>query len=284
MNRLTAAIPLKKNELRNALTYYQDEGELQDHIDKYALLKSMITHIGSTDSVLRDQLIYNSFCRLSLDNQIEHELFIEFAETCVSEAFLFHNIGEYGTDTVFTRSFTTLLLALILYKDNEEDFLPQSMIDTIKEKMILYIKSEKDLRGYVPGKGWAHSIAHAADVFDELAKSKKINQGSAIELLKALWNKIYIYESVYVHDEDERIIIAIMEFLHHGVSPEEVASLVRGMPSKLKEQKEHVEEENYWFLYANCKTFLKSLHYSTNKRDDLNFLQKEIERCLASLT
>ena len=282
MNILTAAIPLKENELREALKYYQEEGKLQNHIHMYSLLKSMITHIGSTDSVLRDQLIYSSFCQLSLDNQIEHGLYIELAEYCVSKAFMFQGIGECGTDTVFTRSFSTLLLALILYKDNKEDFLPQSMVDKIKESMILYINAEKDLRGYVPNKGWAHSIAHASDVFDELAKSKKIGQESAIDLLKSLWNKIYVHQSVYVHDEDERIITAVIQLVHKGLIVE-VAELIRNMPSKLQELKEQLEEENYWYLYANCKGFLKSFHYTIKESEGLLILQKEIDRCLAEI-
>ena len=106
MNRLTAAIPLEENELREVLAYYQEDGKLQHHIHMHSLLKSMISHIGSTDSVLRDQLIYSSFRQLSLDNQIEHELYIELAKYCVSNDFLFCGIGEYETDTVFTRSFT----------------------------------------------------------------------------------------------------------------------------------------------------------------------------------
>ena len=282
MNRLTAAIPLEENELREVLAYYQEDGKLQHHIHMHSLLKSMISHIGSTDSVLRDQLIYSSFCQLSLDNQIEHELYIELAKYCVSNDFLFCGIGEYETDTVFTRSFTSLLLAVILYKDNKEDFLPQSMVDKIKEHMILYINAERDIRGYVPDKGWAHSIAHAADVFDELAKSEKISQESAIDLLKSLWTIIYVHQSVYVHDEDERIITAIIQFVHKGLIVE-VAELIRNMPFKLKELKEQLEEENYWYLYANCKGFMKSFHYAIKESEGLLMLQKEIEQCLAEI-
>ena len=282
MNRLTATTLLEENELREALTYYQEEGKLQNHIHMHSLLKSMLTHIGSTDSVLRDQFIYSSFCQLSLNNQIEHDLYIELAEHCVSNAFLFYGIGEYETDTVFTRSFTMLLLALILYKDNKEDILPQSMVVKIKKNMILYINAERDIRGYVPNKGWAHSMAHAADVFDELAKSKKISQESAIDLLKSLWAKIYVYQGVYVHDEDERIITAIIQLIQKGLIVE-VAELIRSMPSKLKELKEQLEEEKYWYLYANCKGFMKSFHYAIKESEGLLMLQKEIEQCLAEI-
>lgn len=283
MKTLAAVTPLDEQQLYEALKHVQEEGRLPKHINKNVLIKSMLTHIGTPNSELRDQLIYGSFCQLSLNNQIEHKLYIELAKYGVSDAFLFHGIGECGTDTVFTRSFTTLLLALILYKDNEENFLPQGILDKIKENMILYINAERDLRGFVPKKGWAHSIAHASDVVDELAKSKKIDQESGLALLHSLLDKIYVHQSVYVHDEDERISNAIISFLHNGVSPEEVAALVRGMPSKLHEIKKQVEEENYWFLYANCKTFLKSLYFAINGRDELPTLQKEIESCLASL-
>jgi hypothetical protein len=246
-------------------------------------MKSMMKHIGSTDSELRDQLIYTSFYRLIIErNEIEPELLKDLLETCLDD-FLYIGIGENGTDTVFTRSFTTLLIALILGRDTVDNFLSQNMVYRLKDELIHYINSEKDLRGYVPEKGWAHSIAHVADTFDELAKNPKISQEIYLEMLIPLWNKIFVSESVYVHNEEERLLIPIIEMLNNGLEAKEIEKLLQNLPVELKAQKEQLEYEKYLILEFNSKTFLKSFYIKLNKNSKLAAFQKSIEQCLASI-
>ena len=44
----------------------------------------------------------------------------------------------------------------------------------MKDKLISYVNREKDVRGYVREKGWAHCMAHVADAFDELVKNTNL--------------------------------------------------------------------------------------------------------------
>ena len=111
----------------------------------------MLVHIGSPDSQLRDNMIYQTFCQLILETKIDDQLLGEILELCVSDQFLFKGIGEKDTDSVFTRSFTSLLIALILYQDNRNDFLTEAKVNEIKDKLISYVNLEKDVRGYVKG-------------------------------------------------------------------------------------------------------------------------------------
>ena len=159
-------------ELKEILRPIQSGEKEWDAENEQLLIPAMLEHIGSTDSILRDTCIYGTFCKLILEKQLDKGLLEEMLEACLADEMLFHGIGEAESDSVFTRSFTTLLIALILYSDNESGFLSGEMIVEVKEKLLVYMEAEKDLRGFVPGKGWAHSIAHAADAFDELAKKR----------------------------------------------------------------------------------------------------------------
>ncbi|WP_204417746.1 DUF2785 domain-containing protein [Bacillus tianshenii] len=283
MNLSSGKVLLDEGELKCILTEIKS-GKCHWHeVDRSLLLKSMLEHIGSTDSELRDQLIYTSFYRLIIEShQIEPELLIELLEACLNEP-LFKGIGEKDTDTVFTRAFTTLLIALILFRDNTGDFLPSSTIYSIKENLIKYINLEEDLRGYVAGKGWAHSIAHVADTFGELVKNPKLDKDNYSEILKTLWSKLFISSSVYVHDEDERILIPILEMLERGLNVKEIEELIENLPTELKVQKAQIEIENYWLLVFNIKTFLKSFYIKINGNPRLLPLQKNIEQCLARI-
>jgi len=274
---------MEEQELKKYLQEYKSGQRSWDVTNHVGLVKSMMHFIGTTDSELRDKLIYSTFCQLALDNHLEHELLSDLLDYCLSDDMLFKGIGEDGTDTVFTRAFTSLVIAVILYKDNEDDFLPKNAVYKTKDHLIDYINSENDLRGFVPGKGWAHSVAHVADAFDELILNNKIQQKDLLDMLRPLWEKILVSDSVYVHGEDDRMVTPILAMLEKGVDIGEIEQLLKGVPAELKRRKEQVNEENSWFLEANCKTFLKSFYVKISSRDDLISLRKNIEFCLSEL-
>ncbi|MDG5472095.1 DUF2785 domain-containing protein [Jeotgalibacillus sp. ET6] len=283
MGLLSGKVSLSECELKNILTKIKHGDSDWQEVDRLLIVMSMLEHIGSTDAELRDQLIYTSFYRLIIEsNHLESELLKELLNACLSEL-IFKGIGEEETDTVFTRAFSTLLIALILYRDNQENFLSSSTVTAIKENLITYMNQEKDLRGYVTDKGWAHSVAHVADTFGELVKNPKLNTDCYPEILGTLWNKILISKTVYVHDEEERLIIPILEMLDRGLTVQKIEELIQHLPIKLKNQKEQLESEKYWFLVFNVKTFLKSFYIKIHRNSKLLALQNSIEQALSKM-
>jgi Protein of unknown function (DUF2785) len=272
---------MEEQELKRYLQEYKSGDKPWDVKNHVRLVKSMMHFIGSTDSELRDKLIYTTFFHLAIDNQLDHELLRDLLDHCLSADML--GIGENGTDTVFTRAFVSLVIAVILYKDNKDDFLSGDAVHKTKDQLINYINLERDLRGFIPVKGWAHSIAHVADAFDELVLNKKVEQKDFLVMLPALWEKILVSDSVYVHGEDERMITPILAMVEKGLDIVEIEHLLKAIPADLKRRKEHLKEENYWFLEANCKTFLKSFYVKISSREELISLRRDIELCLSEL-
>ena len=45
--------------------------------------------------------------------------------------------------------------------------------------MATWLLRERDLRGFVPGKGWAHAVAHGADALGTLARSPHVGPPSS---------------------------------------------------------------------------------------------------------
>lgn len=60
-----------------------------------------------------------------------------------------YKIHSDDEDAVFTRAFTTLLIALIIDADTNHNFLSQTDISNVKDQLILYMNNEHDFRGYV---------------------------------------------------------------------------------------------------------------------------------------
>ncbi|MGE7602443.1 DUF2785 domain-containing protein [Peribacillus sp. NPDC097675] len=283
MSVLSNTVPMKANELKTFLRDMKDGEKTWEEASNVLIVKSMLIHIGSLDSDLRDHLIYSSFYQIIIEkNLLEPELLTEILDLCLREL-LFKGIGENGTDTVFTRSFTTLLIALILYKDNEDNFLSPEMVYIVKDRLIDYLNSEMDLRGYVSAKGWAHSIAHVADAFNQLVESPKVNQELYADILNPIWNKVFVSNYVYAHDEDERLLTPILGMLKNGLDTKEIESYIQYVPEKLRLLKDNLDEENYWFLLANCKRFLKSFYIKVMQDPSLLSLQKSMENCLKEM-
>ncbi len=111
----------------------------------------------------------------------------------------------------------SLVVALILGKDRENQFLSTELtIRAIKSSMI-YLQKETDTRGYVEGKGWAHSIAHGADLLDEAIKHPLFEMGLINDCLDTISSCLF-KEAVYTDGEDERLIYAIEALLEKGMN------------------------------------------------------------------
>lgn len=253
-------------DLKVILTDIKNRATNLEELDETRLIQSMLHHIGSTDPELRDQLIYTLFYRFIIeDNHLTNEQLTDMLHTTL-KYHLFHGIGETASDTVFTRAFSTLLIALIVYQDRQQRFLSETDIDMLKAKLLAYLDCEIDTRGYVPEKGWAHSIAHVADAFDELALHPYLDETEFGEMLEALWSKVLI-PNIYIHDEDERLLNPIFALLGRGMDEHELIVLLEDLPARLSAQKQQLEPEHYWHVVHNVKTFLKSFFVKLHETD-----------------
>ncbi|MET3729330.1 hypothetical protein ABID52_002911 [Fictibacillus halophilus] len=268
-------------ELLALLTSINNKEKTWEDVDQEVVLDAMILHIGSPNSDLRE-MVYRSFYMSIIHDQLDYETVKKLLDYSLKHL-LFKGIGESGTDSVFTRAFTTILIAVIIHKDIEVDFLPKETLIEVKNEIKKYIELERDVRGYVPVKGWAHSIAHVADTCDELIKSEKIAEVEYFSIVEVLLKKYCRTPTGFLHGEDERVVTAVLAMLKKEVGLEELKQFVEGIPSLLKSQKEELSSEKYWFVMANCKSLLKSLFVEVS--DDLLCvsLQQTIRKSLSQI-
>ena len=87
-------------------------------------------------------------------------------------------LGEHGTDTVFRRSFSALVLAECIdaRQRTRRRWLPDDKLLSWGDRLAAWLVRERDLRGFVPGKGWAHALAHGADALGALAESPRLGR------------------------------------------------------------------------------------------------------------
>ncbi|EJQ49723.1 hypothetical protein IEE_00847 [Bacillus cereus BAG5X1-1] len=251
------------------------------HIDSLSF--SMLQHIGVTDSYLRDKLIYSTFYHLIKKDYISHTHLQKLLSESISENYLFYKIHTDDDDAVFTRAFTTLLIALIIDADTNHNFLSQTDISNVKDKLILYMNKEHDFRGYVQDHGWAHSIAHASDTFEALVNNPKLETSHYKELLQTLLNKVCVHSIYYKYEEDERLVYPIVAMLQNDLKEEVLIIALGDLVAQLQTQKQTLHIESYEFLYGNIKSFLRSLFFRLRTLSICKKTECEIEKLLQEL-
>ena len=230
--------------------------EIPAEIDSFAFARALLANLSSTDEELRDELSYMFLASGIIDR---HKLTVhqvaEFLHLVLDKDHLFYHIGETGTDSIFMRSFSSLIVAGIIYTDSRNPALSAQDIHLAKDALLLYARQEKDWRGYVEGKGWAHAMAHLADALDECAQHQSMSAEDRQNILKNLRTLIKLPEPLY-HEEDMRLATVAYHIIAcKQVSDEFLTSWIANC------YVERDSDVSVWMSASNAKNFLRSLYF-----------------------
>jgi len=179
------------------------------------LITELFSYLGSTDPELRDDIGYTIYATWLKKGMCTHETIEYHISQLLSN--LEVGIGERDTDSVFLRSFSVLFLAEIIHNDNKTPKLKKATIDILVERALSYLEKEKDPRGFIPVKGWAHVLAHTADLFCVLAKNKHTDGEQHLQILNGIIQKlISATDWVYTFGEDDRLSAAALSVFQRG--------------------------------------------------------------------
>ncbi|MGV3466265.1 MAG: DUF2785 domain-containing protein [Heyndrickxia sp.] len=254
--------------LKNQLLIIKDMKDQEImKLNQDELIENMLRHIGDTDPELRDDLIYFTFSRLVENKLMEYKLMEKILETCIGRDYLFFHIGEEESDSVFTRSFSALAAQLILNQDIKENFLSQLLAKDTIQSSFLYLNQEKDVRGYVKEKGWAHSIAHGADLLMTAISHPLFSFKHIPRALEAVRSCLF-KDECYKDDEDERLIFAVEALLDKGMSDEILEDWISSISHSL-DKLFNIDGYSLDFYRnkTNSMNFLKSLYFRLGFRD-----------------
>ncbi|QSX06527.1 DUF2785 domain-containing protein [Sedimentibacter sp. zth1] len=240
------------------ITYSNQQWQISDDINPYELILDMIEHIGDVNPTLRDDLIYTGFYYIIYKyNRLSTEQLKHLVDICLSDKCLFNGLGEIS-DKVYTRTFTSLLLDIIVQMNNENSFLNEQELLHIYSEVMKYYKLENDYRGYDSVKGWGHSTAHTADTLCDLAKSEHLNKNELMEILNVIREKATINNLGYLYNEDERLINIIESiYERHILSDDEIVDWILSFDNYKRENifPDRIIEN------TNRRNFLRSLYF-----------------------
>lgn len=167
---------------------------------------------GSTDPVLRDHCGYEILAAWIYRDHRVSPNDLELLRRKLLPGMFFH-IGEAGDDAIFRRSFSALYLSILAAEDLRTPFMsPNGFKDTLDAAIRSYAE-EKDLRGYIPGKGWAHATAHAADLLKFLGRNDKLSPDFQKRIIQAVAQRARSADSPLVWGEDARMAAALLSLV-----------------------------------------------------------------------
>ncbi|MEY8347899.1 DUF2785 domain-containing protein [Bacillus cereus] len=246
-----------EQELKQELQQIKNNNyAVPEDVDAYPYAQWMLDSIGSPDADLRDNLIYSTLERWITGEVFRQKELRGLLLQALSPDYLFYKIGEKGTDSVFKRAFSILIPPLILSVHEKEAFLSEEQLYSVAEQVFEYVYLEQDVRGYVEGKGWAHSTAHAADALNALARTIR-NREFSHAILVAIRHKVRLHDYVYINFEDERLVTAVMSLWNQNILTEEEWNNWLHSFTIIEEASASQND----ILVQNIRSFLRSLYF-----------------------
>lgn len=99
----------------------------------------------------------------------------------------------------FRKPFAALVLSEIARTDRIEAWMSDAELHALAETGATYLRGVTDYRGFTPGEGWRHGVAHGSDLALQLALNPRLARADADLLLGAIAAQIAPAASPYYH-------------------------------------------------------------------------------------
>ncbi|PSR33204.1 MAG: hypothetical protein C7B44_14830, partial [Sulfobacillus thermosulfidooxidans] len=113
----------------------------------WRLVETLLENFFSPDPRLRDTLSFTLMDRLIEEGLLTMGERVSLLKTALDNRHLFAGIGETGTDSVFGRSFSVLVVPMVLGSDLRDAELPEDIVIWTLDRVLTYAAAERDWRG-----------------------------------------------------------------------------------------------------------------------------------------
>jgi hypothetical protein len=227
------------------------------------LAPELLSWLGSADAELRDEFAYRILAAWIEREQFQPDQLRDLIRQMLDN--LHVGLGERDTDSVFLRSYSTLVLMEVVAFDNAHPFLRHDEVASVLDQVLEYLRKERDLRAWVDGPGWAHAVAHSADLLMMLARNLQLGGVELERLLDGIADRLLEPSGlVFVQNEDERLAYAALNVLRRGLVTRSYMDRWLGrflQPTGHDSWRAVYESEIATAIRANVTGFLRSLYF-----------------------
>lgn len=165
-------------------------------------MAGMVTCLGQPDPAVRDEGAFSAFVtalragRMTVEKRAD---LIDLLAEAASPAIEGHD--EAG----FMGPFAVLVMAEVARTDRIEPWLDKDERYRLARFAALYLESVTDYRGFVPGEGWRHGVAHGADLMMQLALNPDLDPEAGKGMLASIHEKVAPSSHAYRFGEPARM-------------------------------------------------------------------------------
>lgn len=237
-----------------------------------ALSAELLGYLGALDPDLRDEIGY-----YTLATWIDRGLYTPTEMLAMADqmvANLQTGLGEQGSDSVYLRAFSLLVLGELLGRDIKAPYLSEGALARYVAAAFAWAEAEVDLRGYDLVHGWAHAGAHGGDLLRVIAKHPRTTELEPV-LVAVASLATRLHGHPFLFDEDERLVTAIMAALgrpelHPAAFERFLAHLTEGLDGRSAQVINSDGEASLLPVLArqNRRNLLRSLYFALLERAD----------------
>lgn len=222
------------------------------------LTAELTTLLGSTDPAERDGTAYPMLSTW-IERGVYDDLLSGLGDGMASGMSV--GLGERESDDVFRRSFSALTLARCVDRDTAAGLVPGAKVMEWGDRVASWYLREHDVRGFVPGKGWAHAIAHGADALGALGRSPHLRAPELLVLLDVIADRLVLQEPVLLcSGETDRMAAATMSLLRRDLLSLEAVEPWVNRISAAAGRLSSTSEHDPYLDSGNAQAFLRALY------------------------
>ncbi|MBS0373827.1 MAG: DUF2785 domain-containing protein [Proteobacteria bacterium] len=180
--------------------------------DAEPLVDEVVGFLGATDPALRDGIAYEALATWVYQDMRLAPPALERLRARL-EADARQGLGEPEGDGTFRRSFSVLALSVLAAANLKHPWLDDRGVESLVAVGCDALAGERDLRGYVPGKGWAHATAHAADLLKYVGRAPNLSAVQQATIIRCIATRLRTAGQVFVYGEDQRLAAALASVL-----------------------------------------------------------------------
>jgi Protein of unknown function (DUF2785) len=189
-------------------TFLSNDNSKIDESLAVKLLDECLLFIGISDPEFRESTLLKSIGIL-ISEYICPEKKVSVVESLCGENYLFSLQNSKYKKSFVCRSTSLVLLSALIFSLNAENDISSPLVRKTFTSLIEYMNFETEFRGYDSEFGWIHTIAHTADLIDELVKTDLLSVYDLHLVFESMFKMIKNARTPLNFGENQRVAYCI---------------------------------------------------------------------------
>jgi hypothetical protein len=175
------------------------------------LADALLDCLRDPDPVLRDEVAFEALQHWMRAPALKPDAVRAIGERLLAQL-------EAPDPPGFGRPFAALVLSEVIRDDRMRGVWSAAQREAALERIGRYMTSITDHRGFQPGAGWRHGVAHSADALMQFALNPALDRAALDRILEAVASQVSPPGGhAYVHGESERLVRPVLFTARRGL-------------------------------------------------------------------